>query len=133
MDEKSLEKILEDHRRWINGCGGSQANLDKADLYEANLRGADLFGADLRGADLDEKIVQVGPIGSRDDYTVYHVDRDTVQCGCWKKPAGGSLVEFMKRIDKTYPEDDKDNMKYRREYLVAIAMFQALREYYLKN
>lgn len=233
MDEKFLEKILEDHQRWINDCGGSQANLDKEDLYEANLRGvilcaaslykanlcgadlkganlrkanlreadlskanlnevnlseanlfdanlfeaylpganlysadlreadlreanlrganlckadlrrtdlrgADLLGADLRGANLcgtylDKKIVQVGPIGSRSDYTVYHVDEDIVQCGCWKKPVGRSLAEFIERIDRIYPEDDKDNVKYRRDYLAAIAMFQVLREYYLKN
>lgn len=49
MDRAELEKILEDHKHWINedidGWGGLRANL-----RGANLRGADLYGADLRGA-----------------------------------------------------------------------------------
>nr|DAK26821.1 MAG TPA: hypothetical protein [Caudoviricetes sp.] len=76
-----------------------------------------------------KKIVQVGPIGSRSNYTVYHVDKDIVQCGCWKESEGGSLADFIERIDKIYPENDKRNVKYRREYLAAIAMLKALREY----
>ena len=42
-----LKKILDEHLLWLNGEGGS-----RADLFGANLSGADLFGADLRGADL---------------------------------------------------------------------------------
>ena len=57
-----LKKILDEHLLWLNGEGGSRANLfganlRGADLRNANLRGADLrnadlFGANLRGADL---------------------------------------------------------------------------------
>ena len=62
-----LKKILDEHLLWLNGEGGSRADLRDADLRCANLsnadlrcanlsnadlRGADLFGADLRGADL---------------------------------------------------------------------------------
>ena len=110
-----------------------KANLFGADLREANLCGANLRGADLHGADLSQKIVQVGPIGSRSDYTIYRVDEDIVQCGCWKEYAGGSLADFIARINEAYPEDNEDGMKYRREYLAAISMFQALREDYLKD
>ena len=168
MDKTTLNKILEDHKAWLEDMGGEQADLRGADLCEADLRGADLRGAnlreaDLRGADLrganlrwadlrganlcganmreanmreanmSQKIVQVGPIGSRDDYTVYRVDEDIVQCGCWEEYAGGSLADFIARINETYPEDNEDGMRYRREYLAAIAMFQALRENYLKD
>ncbi len=66
-----LEKILEDHARWLAGEGASgrraelaEANLAHSDLSEcilrgadlsgANLRDANLLGADLRGADLSE-------------------------------------------------------------------------------
>ena len=87
----------------------------------------------MREANMSQKIVQVGPIGSRDDYTVYRVDEDIVQCGCWEEYAGGSLADFIARINETYPEDNEDGMRYRREYLAAIAMFQALRENYLKD
>ena len=42
-----LKKILDEHLLWLNGEGGSRANL-----FGANLRGANLFGANLRGANL---------------------------------------------------------------------------------
>ena len=117
----------------FRGADLRNAKLRRTDLRRADFRGADLRGADLRGADLcgtytDDKIVQVGPIGSRDDYTVYNVDKDIIQCGCWKKPDGGSLAEFIERINRVYPENDKRNAKYRREYLAAIEMFKTLRE-----
>ena len=52
-----LKKILDEHLLWLNGEGGSRAdlrgaNLCGADLRNANLCDADLSGADLRGADL---------------------------------------------------------------------------------
>ena len=153
MDKQKLKQILESHGKWLRGEeGGERANLREADLYgsdlrEANLRGADLCEAnlreaDLRGADLceanlrganlyevnlPEKIIQVGPIGSRKSYTIYWADRNIVQCGCWKDYEGGSLAEFKQRIDEVYPEDKPETLRYRREYLAAIAMFEMLR------
>ena len=47
-----LKKILDEHLLWLNGEGGSRANLSNANLFGANLRGADLSCANLRGADL---------------------------------------------------------------------------------
>ena len=52
-----LKKILDEHLLWLNGEGGSRADLrnadlSNADLFGANLRGANLFGANLRNADL---------------------------------------------------------------------------------
>jgi len=57
MKKEKLQKILEDHKKWLYGEGGEKADLSNADLSSvnlnsANLRGADLRGADLRGADL---------------------------------------------------------------------------------
>ena len=54
-----LKKILDEHLLWLNGEGGSRANLRGADLFganlsDANLRGADLFGANLSGANLSD-------------------------------------------------------------------------------
>ena len=64
-----LKKILDEHLLWLNGEGGSRADLRDADLRCANLsnadlrcanlsnadlRGADLFGANLRGANLSD-------------------------------------------------------------------------------
>ena len=56
MTQQELNKILEDHRHWLNeDCDGwekMKANLYGADLRNANLYGADLRSADLYGADL---------------------------------------------------------------------------------
>ena len=58
MNKQELEKILELHKRWIDGEDGgvkadfTGANLGGADLRIADLRGANLTGADLRGATL---------------------------------------------------------------------------------
>jgi hypothetical protein len=67
MEASELNKILEQHKLWIDGKGGKCANLTYADLtgaylkdanlggaslYCANLEGADLYDADLRGANL---------------------------------------------------------------------------------
>ena len=58
MTQNELDKILKNHKKWLNNAdGGSRANLKVADLRGANLRAADLrdvnlWGADLRGADL---------------------------------------------------------------------------------
>lgn len=128
---------------YLCGAALNDVDLRGADLYVADLRGAslcgaslcgaDFRGANLRGAAIDQKIVQIGPIGSRNDYTFYRVEKDIVQCGCWRGYAGGSLADFIKHVNETYPEGNKDGAKYRREYLAAIAMFQSLREDYLKD
>ena len=51
MTQKKLNKILENHKHWLNkDCDGWE-NM-RADLSGAYLEGADLGGADLTGADL---------------------------------------------------------------------------------
>ena len=105
----------------------SGANLRNADLRGANLRGANLRNANLYGADLPKTILQVGPIGSRKDYTVYNATDDVVQCGCWNAHKGGTLEEFKERINEIYPEEKERTLKYRREYLAVIAYFEAVR------
>ncbi|RMF53250.1 MAG: pentapeptide repeat-containing protein [Bacteroidetes bacterium] len=47
-----LQKILEDHKKWLAGKGGERAVLSEACLNRADLSGACLIGADLSGADL---------------------------------------------------------------------------------
>ena len=52
-----LEKILDEHKKWVAVAGGacaylSGANLSGANLSRANLSGANLYGADLSGANL---------------------------------------------------------------------------------
>lgn len=53
MNEDKLNKILQEHKRWLEGLpSGKQADLRDADLRNADLYGAHLYGADLRDADL---------------------------------------------------------------------------------
>ena len=56
INGNTLEKILENHKHWLNrdiaGWGNMYANLNSA-----NLRGADLRYADLRGVDLSDAIL----------------------------------------------------------------------------
>ena len=52
MKQEQIEKILEEHKAWLNRTGGAKADLHDADLCGADLYDADLCGADLRGADL---------------------------------------------------------------------------------
>jgi len=46
MIEKELTKILNAHKKWVQGEGGGRANLREANLGEADLWGANLGGAD---------------------------------------------------------------------------------------
>ena len=52
MKQEQIEKILEEHKAWLNRTGGAKADLYGADLCGADLRGANLRDADLRGANL---------------------------------------------------------------------------------
>ena len=50
----TLEKILEDHKKWLNNEGGKRANLSYADLSDADLSSADLRHVYLIGANLSD-------------------------------------------------------------------------------
>lgn len=52
MEKEKLDKILENHKLWLNGEGGECANLRGADLRYANLNSANLSGASLYNANL---------------------------------------------------------------------------------
>ena len=49
-----IEKILDDHVKWLRGLGGEKAELSRANLSDADLSGADLSGANISGADLSD-------------------------------------------------------------------------------
>ena len=60
MNQKELDKILDNHKEWLrtNGEKGDRANLYRANLSWANLswanlEGANLYRANLEGANLD--------------------------------------------------------------------------------
>ena len=79
-----LKKILDEHLLWLNGEGGSRADLcdvdlRNADLRCANLRNADLCRADLFGASIDQMMWDI--------YTVFY----PLQC-----PESGSYIGYKK-------------------------------------
>ena len=52
MEQKELNLILENHKKWLKGNDGERANLSGADLNDADLRDADLRYANLSDTDL---------------------------------------------------------------------------------
>ena len=127
-----IETVLELHRKWLNHeKDGENANLRgadlrRADLSDANLRRANLSDANLRGANLSganlsgvtgQKFIVIGNIGSRSASTIYHVESDTIWCGCWKS----SLDEFQKRVNEIY-----GCSFYGRQYSIAIQSIRDL-------
>ena len=52
MKKEELQKVLEDHKKWLSHGDGKKAALSGADLRYADLRCANLRNADLRCADL---------------------------------------------------------------------------------
>jgi len=60
MNKEELQKILEEHKKWLDdGEGGKRANLWGANLQRADLQRADLREADLRGANLRRAKLQL--------------------------------------------------------------------------
>ncbi len=133
LTAKKREKILKDHRLWLDNKGGMRANLRGADLWRADLSGANLGGADLRGADLSgadlwgadlrgadgPKIAafyQCGPQGSRDDYLLSFLCDD----GKFYFTIGCNMAMERKELAKLVKETHGDNI-YGKQYKIAIS------------
>ena len=128
LSEKKRKKLLEDHRKWLEGATGMRADLRGADLRGANLRGADLRGADLRGADLwganlrgadDPKIeafYQCGPQGSRDDYILSFLCND----GKFYFTIGCNVAIEREKLAKLVKDTHGENI-YGKQYKAAIS------------
>ena len=125
----------------LRGADLYGADLRGADLYGADLRGADLRGADLRGADLRgadlrgaeikdregnevkiEKIMSIGPIGSRNDITMVYFTTDKkalVKCGCFYD----YLDKFEKAVHRTHAGN-----QYEKQYMALIELAKTMME-----
>ena len=138
ISKDELKEILRLHALWLTDeAGGKCADLRGADLSGADLRYANLSSADLRGADLscanlsgaitDKKYYQVSGIGSRNATTTYCLTDDLVYCGCWNNYKGGSLDQFLERVESVYGNTgETPNRQYYSEYMAAIAFFKAV-------
>jgi hypothetical protein len=123
--EKAVSVSADLRNADLSSANLSGANLSSAYLRGADLRGADLRGADLRGAYLDGKtlvgkrpILQIGPVGSRDDYLVVYLTNAGIYitAGCWH----GTRDEFSERVRETHGENE-----HGREYASALALIDA--------
>ena len=67
MEYDELKKILDLHKRWLNGdADGRRANLQGADLQDMDLRGADFWGADAQNASFAGADLQNADLGKAD-------------------------------------------------------------------
>ena len=147
-----IKEVLNNHLKWLKndpagrradlrdadlrGANLRGANLYGADLYGADLRGANLYGADLRGADLYgaeikdregnevkiEKIMSIGPIGSRNDITMVYFTTDKkalVKCGCFYD----YLDKFEKAVHRTHAGN-----QYEKQYMALIELAKTMME-----
>ena len=87
-----LKEILDEHLLWLNGEGGSRADLRGANLSSADLSRADLSCADLRGANLSDADLSGASIDQMmwDIYTAFY----PLQC-----PESGSYIGYKKAGD----------------------------------
>ena len=96
INGKTLEKILENHKHWLNrdiaGWEYMRANLNYADLSGADLRGADLKSADLKGADLDSAYLNSADL-DKEEQIRKGIKLSNPITG-WKKCKGGVIVKL---------------------------------------
>ena len=115
MTQEKLNKILENHKHWLNeDCEGWEnmradlryADLREADLREANLEGADLREANLRRADLREANLRRADLYGADLYGAKNVPFIPYSC-----PDFGMFIGYKKAsgyiVELEIPEDAK--------------------------
>lgn len=85
-----LKKILDEHLLWLNGEGGSRANLSNADLSGANLSCANLSNANLSGASMDQMIWDIHTVFTRCNaqipVLISAIKRQVALLWSWKSP-----------------------------------------------
>ena len=91
MTNAELSVILEEHKKWLNGLGGSRANLREANLREANLYGANLREACLRRANLCEADLHEADLRRADLRGAKNVPFIPMAC-----PEKGGFIGFKK-------------------------------------
>ena len=94
ITRNELNEILKEHKKWLHGNGGKQADLRYADLRGADLRYADLRGANLSNADLSGADLRYADLkGVKfNEYTSFL----NLQC-----PEEGSFIGFKKCTDNS--------------------------------
>ena len=149
MNKEELQKILENHKKWLLGGTGdvradlrdadlryadlSGANLSGANLRDAFLRDADLGGANLSGANLSGAYLRGAglrgadttntkiPIYSKWDFSI---ENETLNIGCKTK----TFSEWKEWFEKS--EEEFSTERNTEEFKRLQAMFYAYEAYY---
>ena len=85
MEKTVLDKVLQEHLKWVNNNGGKKANLYEANLSWADLRGANLYGANLRGAENIPSHV----------FAMTSILQDEGDIIGWKKCTDGVIIKLL--------------------------------------
>ena len=95
ITSEDLNRILEDHSKWLKSSGsdGIPADLAMTDLRGANLRGANLRVAYLRGADLSNANLYGADLSN----AILRGTYINMPITC---PEEGSFIGFKKALDK---------------------------------
>ena len=78
-----LNNCLASHKLWLDGKGGSRANLAGANLTGADLSDANLTGADLRGANLEGAYLHGAYLGDANLYNANLTGADLRGADLW--------------------------------------------------
>lgn len=93
MMQNEIDKILENHKKWLAGeDGGSRADLNGLNLRGVDLLDADLLGADLRGANLRDAKIR------RTDFRGANLHGTNIDDSCWPLWCGSLDVKVDRRI-----------------------------------
>lgn len=130
MEQKELDKILDSHKRWLQGEDGKRADLTGKDLRGKDLAGKDLYGVsfygtdlyetDLSGADLRranfENVIGLSVLCIQVDTScdnrriTYIPSLDVVTAGCFQ----GTFAEFEQRVEEEHKNNPFVLSRYRR-------------------
>ena len=107
MNQSELNKILEEHKKWLR-TGGLEGK--RADLSSADLRYADLSYADLRSADLSSADLRSADLSSADlDYSVFPLWCGGLNVHIDDKQAIQLLYHLVKNV--LYSKNTSDELK----------------------
>jgi hypothetical protein len=97
-----LEKILADHKLWLEGKGGEKADLSNANLSNANLSKADLSEADLSNANLSNANLSKADLSEADlskaDLSKANLSKANLDFSCWPLWCGSLNAKVDQRI-----------------------------------